>query len=309
MQTLRSTIASGMSQDHKKTAARRRTARARRPARGSRRTPRRPRGPGTARRAASPRSSRRAGGRDDRETYFVRLGPCSWPLSLWRVNEGYRTRAGRGWQGGPRPTCASVPAGTLQEARSPRNAHGKPIGRHDAVGRPATTPRSRRPAPVRLPTVAVLLDRLAPGAAQQHQLLNNLRHRAELCRFEIDAVVDLVCPADGRGPQGVEVDRLVAVGAGSGGVALPAPRFRVAGRSRRWPSAPTAGSSIRRSRSSSSPSASTPGGGSSSGSNRPTAWPRVRIYRDGPNVDDQQRHWIEQPFTTTRQSMLGLAWR
>ena len=34
---------------------------------------------------------------------------------------------------------------------------------------------------------------------------------------------------------------------------------------------------------------------------------RVRLHRDGFGVSEEQRLWIEQPFTTTKQSMLGVA--
>jgi signal transduction histidine kinase len=154
-------------------------------------------------------------------------------------------------------------------------------------------------------TVSILLDRLAPSAAPERQMLDNLRYRAELCRLELDAVVDLVCPT-ATSPQGIDIDRLVAAA-----LARVEPRFphltfetptssalaiRADGRlldaavtflllavcqHARWRVAV--------------------------GLERADGLARVRIYRDGPGVDDQQRHWIEQPFTTTRQSMLGLA--
>src|SRR4051794_8628 len=37
-------------------------------------------------------------------------------------------------------------------------------------------------------TVSILLDRLATSAVPERVLLGDLKHRAELCRFEIDAV-------------------------------------------------------------------------------------------------------------------------
>jgi signal transduction histidine kinase len=43
-------------------------------------------------------------------------------------------------------------------------------------------------------TVAILQDRLAAGQDLEQRLLGDLKARAELCRQELDAVVDLVCP-------------------------------------------------------------------------------------------------------------------
>src|SRR4051812_20698347 len=43
-------------------------------------------------------------------------------------------------------------------------------------------------------TVAILLERLLQEQAQERRLLSELKNRAELCRHELDAVVDLVMP-------------------------------------------------------------------------------------------------------------------
>ena len=154
-------------------------------------------------------------------------------------------------------------------------------------------------------TVAVLLDRLAPGAAPERLLLDNLRQRAELCRFELDAVVDLVCP-DAASEQRVEVDRLVA-----SSLAQVVPRFPHLG----FDTTPFPASAIRAD------------GRLAAGAitflllavcqharrrvavrlESADGLARVRIHRDGPGVDDEQQAWIDRPFTTTRQSMLGLA--
>jgi hypothetical protein len=154
-------------------------------------------------------------------------------------------------------------------------------------------------------TVAVLLDRLAPGAAPERQLLDNLRHRAELCRFELDAVVDLVCP-DAVSEQRVEVDRLVA-----SSLAQVVPRFPHLG----FETPPSPALAIRA-------DGRLVGGAIAflllavcQHARRRVAvrlesadgLARVHIHRDGPNVDDEQQVWIDRPFTTTRQSMLGLA--
>ena len=43
-------------------------------------------------------------------------------------------------------------------------------------------------------TVAILQERLAADQALERRLLTDLKGRAENCRNELDAVVDLVCP-------------------------------------------------------------------------------------------------------------------
>ena len=154
-------------------------------------------------------------------------------------------------------------------------------------------------------TVAILLDRLPGGAAPERELLGNLKHRAEICRFELDAVVDLVCGV--RGPaQEIDIDRLVGAALlqvrprfphliieDSRGPALviradsrlvagavPFLLFALCQHARRRVVV---------------------------GIERVDGLARVRLHRDGFGVSDEQRLWIEQPFTTTKQSMLGVA--
>src|SRR3954470_20399891 len=45
-------------------------------------------------------------------------------------------------------------------------------------------------------TVAVLLERLPAELALERRLVSDLKSRAELCRSELDAVVDLASPAE-----------------------------------------------------------------------------------------------------------------
>src|SRR5436190_23729607 len=45
-------------------------------------------------------------------------------------------------------------------------------------------------------TVAVLLERLPPELSLERRLAADLKNRAELCRTELDAVVDLATPAE-----------------------------------------------------------------------------------------------------------------
>ena len=154
-------------------------------------------------------------------------------------------------------------------------------------------------------TVAVLLDRLAPSATPERQLLDHLRHRAELCRFELDAVVDLVCP-DAASEQRVEVDRLV-----SSSLAQVVPRFPHLS----FETPPFPAVAIRA-------DGRLVGGAVTflllavcQHARRRVAvrlesadgLARLRIHRDGPGVDDEQQGWIDRPLTTTRHSMLGLA--
>jgi signal transduction histidine kinase len=45
-------------------------------------------------------------------------------------------------------------------------------------------------------TVAILLERLPADRMLERRLLTDLKHRAELCKYEMDAVVDLVSPPE-----------------------------------------------------------------------------------------------------------------
>src|SRR5262245_34626403 len=45
-------------------------------------------------------------------------------------------------------------------------------------------------------TVAVLIERLPAELALERRLLSDMKNRAELCRSELDAVVDLASPGD-----------------------------------------------------------------------------------------------------------------
>ena len=47
-------------------------------------------------------------------------------------------------------------------------------------------------------TTAVLLERLTPAFDQERQLLADLKGRAELCKQELEAVVELVTPQSQR---------------------------------------------------------------------------------------------------------------
>lgn len=154
-------------------------------------------------------------------------------------------------------------------------------------------------------TVAILLDRLAPGAAPERQLLDSLRHRAELCRFQLDAVVDLVNP-DAASVQGVEFDRLVAAS-----LAQVVPRFPQLA----FDTPPVPPLSIHAD------------GRLAAGAvtflllavcqharhrvairvETADGMARVRIHRDGPAVGEETQRRIGQPFATTKQSAFGLA--
>ena len=154
-------------------------------------------------------------------------------------------------------------------------------------------------------TVAILLDRLPDSAALEREVLGNLKHRAELCRFELDAVVDLVCAVFGPVRE-FDLGRLLAVALAQ--VRLRFPNlaieesldetllvradsrlvantvsfllFAVCQHAKR--------SVVIR-------------------LERADDLARVHLKRDGFGVGDEQQLWIEQPFITTKQSMLGLA--
>ena len=153
-------------------------------------------------------------------------------------------------------------------------------------------------------TVAILLDRQARRGARA-AVLESLRHRSELCRFELDAVVDLMNP-DAAPVQGVEFHRLVAASLAQ--VVPRPPQFA-------FDTPPAPPLSIRAD------------GRLAAGAvtflllavcqharrrvavrlESADGLVRLRIRRDGPGVDEEQERWIDRPFTTTRQSMLGLA--
>src|SRR5207248_589699 len=101
-------------------------------------------------------------------------------------------------------------------------------------------------------TVAILQDRLAAGSDLERRLLGDLKARAEGCRQELDAIVDLVCPLT-LSLTPVDLGQLASV-------PIPAPAGPSSGSAWRWrgasPSCTAAGSPPRTAPRGAAPSAS-----------------------------------------------------
>jgi len=154
-------------------------------------------------------------------------------------------------------------------------------------------------------TVAILLERLLQEQVQERRLLSDLKNRAELCRHELDAVVDLVMPL----PMTRErVDLL--------------PLFStVLGQMRqRYPSLTVElhGEAGRTVMADSRSLASTLGLLLLAICQTARKWVRVRlahsetevscvVERDGYSVSAEQLAWLETPFATTQQALFGLS--
>jgi len=154
-------------------------------------------------------------------------------------------------------------------------------------------------------TVAILLERLLPEQAQERRLLSELKSRAEICRHELDAVVDLVMPQT-VSPERVDLVPLVSTIVGQMRQRYPAlavelssePALHLVADPRTL-----AGSlglltlaicAVAR------------------------KWVRVRLTRgdqeatcvlerDGFSVSAEQLAWLEHPFATTQQALFGLS--
>jgi len=154
--------------------------------------------------------------------------------------------------------------------------------------------------------VAILLERVPADLTQERRLLSDLKSRAEVCRYQIDAVVDLVVPSKHSEPTRSDLVALV-------NSALTEVR-------RRYPSL-----EIQQLGESSlpiliDPRAVNPGlvmlllavaqaahtrlqvilTRSEEGS-------RLELRRDGFPLAPEQLAWLDQPFATTQQAMFGLA--
>ena len=154
-------------------------------------------------------------------------------------------------------------------------------------------------------TVAILLERLPDASIPERKLLGDLKHRAELCRFELDAVVDLVCGVSGP-VQEFDVGQLLSV-------ALHQDRLRfpnlVIEKSLEATLFIRADSRLVSNMVSFLLFAVCQHAKRSVVIRLESAdgLARVRLKRDGFGVGDEQQLWIDQPFTTTKQPMLGLA--
>jgi signal transduction histidine kinase len=151
--------------------------------------------------------------------------------------------------------------------------------------------------------VAILQDRF-PGDGLEHQLLGFLKGRAETCRLELDAAVDLVCPLSLRWSP---VDLTVLTAS-----LLPPLRVQFPDRQIEWTTPESLSIETDANRlslllqlllRSACHLAVRRVEVNLSGRPSGVVW---SIRRDGPALTDEQRSWLERPFTTTRAAMLGL---
>jgi len=154
-------------------------------------------------------------------------------------------------------------------------------------------------------TVAILLERLPAELAQERRLISDLKTRAELCKYEMDAAVDLVSPLPLK-PARVDLTALV-------GAALMQAR-------RRYPALPVLFDGTEAIFVHADPRVL-------SGALTllilalcQSAQSRLSVRlarasqlvcgafeRDGFPVGADQLAWLEQPFATTQQALFGLA--
>jgi signal transduction histidine kinase len=153
-------------------------------------------------------------------------------------------------------------------------------------------------------TVAVLLERLPPELALERRLVGDLKSRAELCRSELDAVVDLASPAEAAVERvdlaGVFAHALAQVRKRHPALQLTAqtpPAVAVRGDGRALPAAAflllaatcvAARSQVRL------------------GFSRGERHVDCSLERDGYPATPEQFAWLEAPFATTQQAAFGL---
>ncbi len=159
-------------------------------------------------------------------------------------------------------------------------------------------------------TVAILQGRLAGGQALEHRLLADLKARAELCRQELDAVVDLVCPVTlALAP----FDLAQLAGTFVPSFARRFPELQV--RFEHEGLAPICGDARRMGQviplllQSACQAAQRQVvvrvaalGGEPPG----PAEVECSVHHDGPGATEEQLSWLEQPFSTSRHAQFGL---
>jgi len=154
-------------------------------------------------------------------------------------------------------------------------------------------------------TVALLIDRLREGMAQERRLLSDLKCRAEVCRDELDVTVDLLSPP-GMTPGKVELQAALA------------PAIQQA--RRRYPGVPLvleidSGLTVNADVRALIGALTFLLAALCHAARKPV---KVRLTRDGETaccaferegvpVSDEQLTWLERPFATTQQALLGLA--
>jgi signal transduction histidine kinase len=152
--------------------------------------------------------------------------------------------------------------------------------------------------------VAILQDRFPPDGLEQ-QLLGFLKGRAETCRLELDAVVDLVCPMNLRCSV-VDLSSLTA------SLLLPL-RTQFTDRQIDWtpPAAiPVEVDSTALTRSLQlllRTSCQLAAHRLRISLNEAPPWLIWTLERDGPSLTEEQRTWLERPLSTTRSAPFGLA--
>jgi signal transduction histidine kinase len=154
-------------------------------------------------------------------------------------------------------------------------------------------------------TTAILLDRITADQSLERRLLGDLKQRAELCRLELDAALDLVSqppPADGT------LDLVPVLTTALAGLRARFPALRITEH--------IAGPSIvpadpRALNAALSMLLLAMGQGAKEevrAELRPG--PRqveLELRRDGFTVPAEQLGWLNEPFATTQQAVLGLA--
>jgi signal transduction histidine kinase len=155
-------------------------------------------------------------------------------------------------------------------------------------------------------TVAILQGRLPDEQGLERRLLADLKHRAETCRQELDAVVDLVCPLT------LNLARTDLAVLAAGPIPALARRFSTLELTSDGPGPVPIQADARRlgqvasllllsacqaaSRSVQVRVASLPGG-------QQAQW---SIHNDGCGATSEQLSWLAQPFSTTRHAQAGL---
>src|SRR5262245_5772929 len=153
-------------------------------------------------------------------------------------------------------------------------------------------------------TVAVLLERLPAELNLERRLVSDLKSRAELCRSELDAVVDLASPAD---PASERVDLSAVFAHALGQVRKRHPALQLTAQ------VAPAVSVVAEGRSLSAATflllAATCQSARSQvrlGFSRGERHVDCMLERDGYAATPEQFAWLEAPFATTQQAAFGL---
>jgi signal transduction histidine kinase len=153
-------------------------------------------------------------------------------------------------------------------------------------------------------TVAIFHDRLTSEQALEQRLLADLKGRAENCKLELDAIVDLVCPMT-LALSAVDVAALAGAPLVSCGKRFPALRLHLEAPG----PCPIQGDPRRLSQVGSLLLLAACQGA------RGQVWVRVgpgpggvewSFTHDGPHAPPEQLGWLTEPFATTQHALFGL---